>query len=255
MICIGNMNTSFPKWVFDFPENYSWTYDFVLNYGSNDFVIMIDEDDGQPPYYSWYSPHLEELSDVDLMAHRAAALKALFDGAMLLHRRGSFYHRGIVAPNGTSSSSFNKNIEFPFEPFSCNWKSSNCSDHSRPIRHVVSRNIHLAHYCDTIKNMLIFLGYNGVSWITLYAMKDFIKSFGWDDNKIANASGCNTQKLKLFSQTANNFAAIGPLARHGQTGWQPPSVPMSLHDATELILSCVDAFCEERAHQKGVGKP
>ena len=95
--------------------------------------------------------------------------------------------------------------------------------------------------------MLLFLGVNSPTWIALYALKDFIVKAGWDEEQTAAAAQVTAADIVRFRATANNFAAIGPLARHGELGWKPPSNPMKHEEATKLILNCVRAFFSSRA--------
>jgi len=97
------------------------------------------------------------------------------------------------------------------------------------------------------RGMLRFLGVNGPTWITLYALKDFMKRGGMDEPKLALAAGVSLDEVKRFRHTANNPASIGPFARHGPQGHKPPAVPMTLPEAKRIILTAAGKFLDQRA--------
>jgi hypothetical protein len=74
-----------------------------------------------------------------------------------------------------------------------------------------------------------------------------MKRGGWDEALVAKAADVSEKEVERFRHTANNPAAIGPFARHGEQGRQPPRIPMTLQDARNLILPAVGKFLDERA--------
>ena len=236
------------RWTFNLDVNYSWIDSFVNRFPGGDIEIIQETWDAAPTQYRWSSPHLNGLTDPDAIANRAAALKAIFDGAMLVHRMGDYQCLRLLRPVEHLDVGFDAfQLQYPYEPFSLAWKSWKFDPLEDPFRHPVSTFLFLAHYCDTTKNLLLFLGANGVSWISLYALKDFMGNEGLSENEMAKAGGVDVADIRVFRQTANNFAAIGPYARHGELGWKPPAKPMLLGDATKLILACVSGFLSSRA--------
>ncbi|HAU77181.1 MAG TPA: hypothetical protein DCW88_17130 [Agrobacterium sp.] len=236
------------KWSFSLDVNYSWIDSFANQFPGGDIEIVQDLWDGGPTQYRWSSPHLNGLTDPNRIASRAAALKAIFDGAMLVHRLGDYQRSRLLRPVEHLDVSFDAfQLQYPFEPFSSAWKAWKFDPLEDPFRHPVSILLFLAHYCGTTKNMLLFLGANDVSWISLYALKDFMANEGLSETDMAKAGGVDVADLRIFRQTANNFAAIGPYARHGELGWKPPAKPMPLGTATKLILACVSGFLSLRA--------
>lgn len=231
------------EWTFHLDVNYAWIESFVSRYSGIDVVIISDEQDAGPTQYSWSSPHLNGLTDSAEIGNRAAALKALFDGAMLVSREGDFRSSPASRPIEYLSGDINDfQLRAPFEPFCGDWASWTFKSIENPTRHPVSLFLFLAHFSATAKQMLIFLGANGVSWISLYALKDFMGNEGWSEDDMATAGGVPVGEIKRFRATANNHAAIGPFARHGEVGWLPPSNPMTLDEAEAVILKCVKGF-------------
>ena len=238
------MAERFPRdWTFRFDANYAWIDAFVGQFPGGDIVIISDDWDAAATQYRWSSPHLNGLTDAGEIGARAAALKALFDGAMLLHRKGDYRLLPVdrtVEHSGAGFGDFQ--LRHPFEPFSADWKRWTFDSSESPMRHPVSTFLFLAHYSQTAKDMLLFLGANGVSWISLYALKDFMAHEKWSEDEMASAGNVSVAELKRFRATANNHAAIGPFARHGEAGWTPPKVPMTLDKAHSVILDCVGGF-------------
>jgi len=236
------------RWTFNMNVNHAWIGAFVDNYPGGDIVIISDHWDGSPTNYLWSSPHLNDLDDPAEIGSRAAALKAIYDGAMYVHRLGDYHVWPMERPIERHDVTLeNLELRFPFEPFSEEWSSWMFETVEDPHRNPVSLYLFLAHYSDVVKSMLLFLGANGPSWISLYALKDFMEQAGKKEADLAKAVGVPLSALQLFRATANNFAAIGPFARHGEVGWLPPKDPMRLVDATKLILRCAAAFLEDEA--------
>jgi hypothetical protein len=56
-----------------------------------DITIITISFDGQSDQYIWSSAHLDDLSTAHAVTDRAFALKALFDGALLVEHGSKFY--------------------------------------------------------------------------------------------------------------------------------------------------------------------
>lgn len=244
------------EWTFHLDVNTAWFESFAGQFSGIDVALIADTWDAAPTQYRWSSPHLNGLADPTEIGSRAAALKALYDGAMLVHRLGDYHPARLKCPvEHLKADVGDFQLSYPFEPFSPHWPTWSLQPFEDPSRHPVSLFIFLAHFSRTAKDMLIFLGANGLSWVTLYALRDFMKDDGWDNETMAASAGVCETELKRFTRTANNFAAIGPFARHGELGWEPPKVPMTLNEARSLVLGCVDKFLHDLAmaqalHQK-----
>ncbi len=125
-----------------------------------------------------------------------------------------------------------------------------CGDLIRPLE----RWIFMARNDALTLDMLRFLGVNGPTWITLYALKDYMNSGGWDEVKVAAAAGVTVKEVERFRHTANNPAAIGPFARHGNQGHKAPAKPMTLGEARMIILTAGGKFLDERAKELKVAE-
>ena len=134
----------------------------------------------------------------------------------------------------------------PFSPASVNWRYIPADD---PMNHPVARWIFLARHNDVAKHLLHFLGVNGITWISLYAALDFLRSNKAEAAALANV---DPSEIKRFTHTANNFAAIGPFARHGDLGKSPPKKPMPLDEASRLILAAVQGYFEQLVEEVGL---
>jgi hypothetical protein len=57
-------------------------------------------------------------------------------------------------------------------------------------------------------------------------------------------------QLRAFKQTANAFRAVGVEARHGPKV-TPPAAPMSMTDATALVIHIIESWLAERKARLG----
>ena len=225
--------------------NNSWINDFSESFDSQDIRIYREVEDNQYDYYVWSSIHLNEFTDERKIYERASALSALFDGAMYLFVGADYYPfwRGdvIFLENGSKIGNIEANPLV--EPF---WQEYVDTTKKQP-EDLVARVIHKSRSDLKLREILLFLGVNKLSWISLYAVLDTIKSEGWNEKKIIEEKVATEVELNLFGQTVNNPAAIGPFARHGtKRGWNPPANPMPHATAKKLILEIVKAFVLER---------
>jgi hypothetical protein len=228
------------KWTFDLEVSHASIQGFLDSYVPRaiDFIIIEEAEDHGQSSYCWSSPHLNELTDLSQIVLRAGALKALYDGAMLVHTRG----RHIIRPShGPIELHARGALSFvhPSEPFCSDWQQWRYKPDENPVDHFVSASLFQARYDETIRSILILLGNQNADWISLYSTLDSLKHVGWDEKKLARDIGRSAKEFELFMRTANNSSALGPAARHGQKGWVPPDNPMSLTDAQALIFECI----------------
>lgn len=237
------------KWGIRIDGSYSWFDSFVRNLASPDVGIIVDHEDDKPDQYLWVSEHLNHLSDPKMVSDMALAIKSLWDGAFYIEKGLAYRPLRFIDLLDLSS-----NKPYPIgksNPLSQIFTGRRpMGRHQRgwlnPFIYFVSMAIYQARYDDVSRGMLQFVGFNGVTWISLYALLDFMKKNGWDEKKVELASGHKKGEVKRFTHTANNFAAIGPFARHGHLGHDSPTHPMTLDTAAELILSASKAFLIER---------
>jgi hypothetical protein len=233
--------------------NAAWIDSFLSTFPGGDVEIISDTWDDAPTNYRWSSPHFNGLTDPAELGARAAALKALYDGAFFIARRGDYAPWPLEQPlEVIQLSSADLELRSPFDPFSPSWSTWRFDSIEDPERDTVSLFLFLSHQSQTARDMLMFLGANGPTWVTLYALKDFMKSGGWKDDRLAAASGVTDKEVERFSRTANNHASLGPFGRHGSSGFLPPKTPMTHPEAVKLILTCADAFLREEAINQNV---
>jgi hypothetical protein len=237
---------------------YGWGFDLMgMNWVDNlswampgpDVAILRYEEDDRPPAYFFASAHLDDLKDPAAVASRASALKQLFDGALFLHHGPDFRperlgdlidldaDRRLGVYDAARSAT-------PFSPALL--AQSTPDDLDRAQAHPLWSVLYLARGDSQVRGMLDMLGAHGVTFVSLYALRDFMRTAGFGDEAIANAGGATGAELRTFHHTANNFAALGPAARHGETGHAPPATPMALERAAEIILAAARTFVNQR---------
>jgi hypothetical protein len=78
------------------------------------------------------------------------------------------------------------------------------------------------------------------SWVGLYKIYDLINK----NDKISSFSSISTTKFKRFTNTANNYNAIGMKARHA-LDFKSPKNPMNIEEARTLIFLLVNEWLEQ----------
>lgn len=238
------------RWGFDLID-VNWVHALSYELNSPDVVILRDEEDAMPPQHFFASPHLEDLTEPSLVASRAAALMTLFDGAMYLNKGLQFRPErlgDLVDFRADRRLGGIAGVVGNAEPFS---PTALARTLTRSEEEVVTTSrlegaIFLSRTDRVVRGMLTMLGAHGVTFTSLYALRDFMKTHGFDDHQIAKAGGATEKELKLFTHTANNFAASGVDARHGDLGQQPPAAPMDLARASSIILGAAKRFIDAR---------
>lgn len=240
------------RWQFPISGNYAWFDSFAHNHASGlDFTIIRDVEDDMPPAYAWSSHHLDHLEVDQDVIDRAFALKTLYDGALIIT---DGHHRDPIselfdARKRTTRRGIEGNILAA--PFSEDYiKETNTRRHYDDAKAIdlVSKWIFLARTDLAARGILSFLGVNGATWISLYAAKDYMKTRdNWDEKRLAQVTGEPESEFLRFRHTANNEAAIGPFARHGDLNHQAPKDPMSLDRASDLIRKAAAKFLDHRA--------
>lgn len=240
------------RWQFPISGSFGWIQSFAHNNAAgDDFTIITDVEDDMPAAYGWASHHLDDLTDPQDVMNRAVALKALYDGALTI--RFGYHHQPFTELYDAIENRTYRNLagDVLSNPFSDRQiaRTSRSSDFENAMAAGrVAEWIYLARCDEAARGILAFLGVNGATWISLYAAKDYIKQEGgWDEDQMAMATGKPKAEFVRFRQTANNSAAIGPFARHGEQGWKPPAKPMTLDEASDLIRVTVFAFLRNRS--------
>ncbi|MBL8554037.1 MAG: hypothetical protein JNL41_07145 [Phenylobacterium sp.] len=238
--------------------SYRWGFDL---FGSNliaglswslhgpDIAILRYEEDDRPPVYFWSSVHLDELTPGPELFARAAALKVVFDGALYLltssyrpDRLGDLYD--MRSDKRVSAYE----VAAGGDPFSSTIVRRPLDKDARRLvsDQMLEGAIYLARSDLAVRGMLTVLGTHGLTYASLYQLMDFLKTHGMSEDDIVAAAGSTKAELKRFTHTANNFAAIGPAGRHGDLGYQPPRKPMTIDEASALILPAAQRFIAKR---------
>lgn len=108
----------------------------------------------------------------------------------------------------------------------------------------------LARHDYATRGCLVCLGYSGVTFVSLYQCRDFMKREGIDAAILAAKK--TEVDIKRFDHTANNFEASGPAGRHGEKGQKAPASPMSEAEARAVLLPVIRHFLLERGKALGI---
>lgn len=240
------------RWWYWIHPNTSWFGSFANHFLSPDIAIWGEDTEGAPQYFAWASRHLSDAASPEELADRSAALKALFDGAMYLAFGTRYFApplTNLTDSDGTCStllSRYNREPDVRVEPYSDACCQAKTNSSLNPLDNTVAKLLFLARYDSVTKDLLKFVGVQGLTYVTLYAFTDWMNGAGWDDKRIAQEAGWSNARFKDFSATANNPAYLGPFCRHGGTS-NAPSRPIPLDDAIDPMRKAAVAFLSERA--------
>ncbi|PQA79798.1 hypothetical protein C5F52_28350 [Limnohabitans sp. TS-CS-82] len=248
------------KWAFLIEPSYSWFESFADHFSSPDLAFIVDTEDDKPNAYALSSQHFNELTNAAEVIERAISLKAVLDGALYLQHGKDFRPFQLLdlvnLENDLRHGMPRGDYEVIAAPFSSNsanlitkWRSA-----SNPFGNFVTTMLWLAREDESSRGLLQFLGLQGCTWISLYALLDFMKTDGLSAKEIATFSNTSEAEIKRFTHTANNFSAIGPLCRHGDLGQHPPRNPMRLGEASEILLPAAQKFLLKKISDLGLQK-
>lgn len=83
-----------------------------------------------------------------------------------------------------------------------------------------------------------------LTWDILYKIWEVIEEDRGSD--VFNKNWATEARVELFTQTANNYLAIGEDARHAHEKWDPPKNPMEINDARALIKTIAVSWLSEK---------
>lgn len=242
------------RWEFTINHNFMTLESLTRDVSHLDICILIDEEDSQPPEFTVSSRHLDQLTEPQQAVDRMQALLRLFHGALEITASNlpPFRVTGLY-----EIASGHRVISDMYETFSTDYFDEELVSRQRTSKHLEQAHgslvglwMFLARYDEITRSTLNFVGTNGLTWVTLYALLEFCKTAGWDTNKIA-ATGAlepgRTGWKKLFGQTSNSFEVLGPLSRHGPGAAPAPKAPMTHARAVEHVRKCTKALLQERA--------
>lgn len=226
---------------------------FVSHLVSPDIVMWAEETDAVPAWFTWSSNHLDDVANSREFLDRSTSLKALFDGAMYIAAGPSYCPFELVRPSSEEPADRQMVSGLPYpgdvrvEPFSDGYLKVHHGLDERLLDDPLTRSLFLARYDDVTKAILKYTGVQGLTYLTLYAYRDWMKDGGWDDAKIAVEAGWSAARLKDFTNTANNPAFLGPYCRHGGHNTPLPKRPMPLEEADTGMRKAMQSFLLHRA--------
>ena len=228
-------------------ENLSWSLH------GPDVAILREEEDAMPPVFFWSSRHLDDADDESVIAARAGSLKKLFDGALYLvhghgfrpERLGELWDLRDEHRMGFKELTDTKS---PFSPAVCARPLSDTERHAVTEK-LIAGSLYASRTDQVVRGMLNVLGTHGLTLVSLYSLRDTMKTHGMPEKEQWEAAKASKADWDLFRRTANNFEVSGADARHGDLGHNAPPDPMPLDRASGLILEAVRTFirCRTRA--------
>src|SRR5699024_4338714 len=87
---------------------------------------------------------------------------------------------------------------------------------------------------------------NSLDWVGLYRIYEVIESDIGGLDALVSTGWATKARVKLFKHTSNSPGAIGDDARHGKESSQPPSQPMHLHEARNLVESLINPWLKSK---------
>lgn len=243
-----------PRWHYWTHPNSSWIESFALHLVSPDVIMWPEETDAVPAWFAWSSNHLDDVSNSKEFLDRSVSLKSLFDGAMHIATGPTYHPFELVRPAAENAAdrSIVSGLPYPgdvtVEPFSEVHKQARHGLSERYLNDPLARSLFLARYDEVTCAILKYTGVQGLTYLTLYAFRDWMKDGGWADDKIAKEAGWSTTRLRDFTNTANNAAYLGPYCRHGGTKNPLPKRPMPLAEADKGMRKAIQNFLLHRAH-------
>jgi hypothetical protein len=221
------------------------------SYG-HDICIVRDEDDDKPPFCTFTSPHLNNLTDPKEIWSRALSLISLYNGVENLFYNPLNEVQYVSNQKLTKMYIWENEVEitprdhheiaqtFPFDN-TLNLDTKNLSKNN-----TTAYLIHLSKTKNDILHLLLQLG-NGLDWINLYSIYDTVKTYSKGINKnhftdILADSGHNASEIHAFTGTVNNYGILGVKARHGHLGWGTPQNILSLKESQKLITDLCKSY-------------
>lgn len=97
-----------------------------------------------------------------------------------------------------------------------------------------------------VDHILRMYGGRNLDWRDLYVILEVIEEDVGGMSAIADRGWAGRSDLELFHRTANSRRAIGDLARHGTTKFDPPTKPMTIAEARRTIGHVVRRWLREK---------
>ena len=190
-------------------------------------------------YYLW-SSDFDSLDSASEVRESASTLIDALNGAMKLHTSGfqGVYEDGVIMIEedgrrreyiylgGSSAARSRTRASITVIT------SGDKEQVAQPPRDVESW-ISIAKRDKAVADALHFFREN--SWLSLYKVYEIIREDVNGQQAIVRRGWATKHSLSRFTQTAQSKAALGDLARHTTNGYKPPSQPMSIKEARELV--------------------
>ena len=243
------------EWGFIFHSVSNYMAELAEQWNSQDVQLWKNEPGLVSTEYTFVSQHFNATKNKYELMDRATALKAVFDGAMILDclpdgRFDDFQLGQIVNLRTQKRNDKPPEANVLVEPFDSGVVTTTKPQKIIAYRRYAAQEMILqARYDPIAKGLLKHLGYNRPDFRTLYSLLDWMKTEGWTDKQIADVTGQSSGLLHEFTRTANNETVLGPMARHGGKGWKAPSKPVGIDAARSLILPAAKAFLQSRAEE------
>lgn len=212
-----------------------------------------EETDAVPSWFAWSSHHLDDVTTLQEFFDRSASLKALFDGAMFIAMGPRYHPFELTRPTAEhfEDQNFLSYFEGPgdltVDPFSPRHLLTRHRLSDSHLDDPLTRSLFLARYDTTVQALLKYIGYHGLTFVSLYALRDWMNDAGWNDDKVAEEAGWSKARLRDFTGTANNPVYLGPHSRHGGTKAKPLKRPMEFSEADRGMRRATQHFLLERA--------
>lgn len=252
---VGSVQSS--SWVFPVEPNYSWFPDFASNFSCPHLEIFIESEDGRPDQYLLSSVHLDRIKCKDAAFDLMLWLKALMDGSLFLDHGTSYVPLGLTTLTDWDRSFTHRcrsdsdwvTKDFAVEPLG-RGESILPSVASHSGARFASNLISAAIEDELVCGALQFLAINGCTWVSLYAMYEFMTFAGLSPKQIAAFGGMTSEEVSQFKATANSYAAVGPFGRHGpnKKKAQKNRSAITLEQATVLLTTAMKEFLIDRCY-------
>jgi hypothetical protein len=242
-----------------------WVAEVVANSSSLDSLseqssgfdvrLWREDEDSRPTCYFWASPHLDVLTDAELVRHRAAALRAVWHGAQYVAfgqdysplRIGSLRHD----LHGMADIEMGDPYSFPYAPEVLTRRWQETSIVGDPLKGMVDFCLALARHDQGSRERIQALGIEGPTYTSLFRLyEDMTKIEKWSDARIDREGGAPHPVATRFRATANNPFHSGAASRHGGPGSPPMSQrPVTLREAGPVMLKAYARYLVARGTQ------
>ena len=235
------------KWgfVIDGRNNYLRNLHYDLTY--DDLIIYDEGEEETGLTYYFSSVHLNhfEVDDADEIYSKALQMVTIINGIDILIQENKQKHFPIKLSqliDNTNDSWIKYNSNQSVNIINVDFTINKTVNHKKS--HYIKDIFEVAKKDDFVMNIFLIIS-KGLNYQTAYSVLDAIKTFLKKNSDSLKDLGINQTELQLFNHTANNYQAVGTLARHGDKGQQPPANPMSLEKAQEFISNIVKIVIEK----------